>query len=452
MKYRLYSLNIELYNKDIFVKKLEQLALKGWKLEKMFLTYGVLKKCEPKKIRYGIEVFQPYKRKKGFFLQKMEEKEEDKDSYISYCQQAGWKHIGNQKNYMIFASEEQEVVDIQTDEEIERVQIKKELIGNIIPNIVLWAFYFFFLAPVRNVFSHSFSYEELLSMFPIILPPIFILLMLYCFLPLLADIMYFFIKNKKKEILSKGIFLLHRWTVRAGVILVIGAWLINVWYQKQWIQLKIVAGLGIFLLFLWFCYLIWSKLKIEEKKFELQMGFFGLFAVCFLALSVVVGIFVNGEDRKESNNWKAEVTVSDLLNGGQTKKAVKKESPFIESMTYKGEQEDYSIQYIIYKKKMGNMLFAKGFEGGKEELNQRAFIFGTTGNKIIKENWGAEEVYGYDGIEDTRIERIMQINEEYALSFTMTGTSKIEEKDFDQVVKNIREKLVLPMREMTNYY
>ena len=44
MKYRLYSLNVELYNRDILVEKLEQLALKGWKLEKICLSYGVLKK------------------------------------------------------------------------------------------------------------------------------------------------------------------------------------------------------------------------------------------------------------------------------------------------------------------------------------------------------------------------------------------------------------------------
>lgn len=446
MKYRLYSLNVELYNKDILVEKLEQLALKGWKLETMFLSYGVLKKCTPRKIRYAIELFQPYKRKKGSFSQRMEEKEEEQNSYISYCEQAGWNYIGHCKNYVIFASEEQEVVDIQTDQEIENMQMKKELVGNIVPNIILWGFYFFFLSPVRDVFFHRFSYEELLSMFPIILFPILILLMLYCFLPLLADVICFFMKKNKKQALSKGIFTLHRWTVRVGVLLFIGAWLTNVWYQKQWIQLKIVAGLAIFLLFLWCCFIIWKKVKIEEKKFELQIGFFAVSAICFLALSMGVGIFVNKGEVEEKSNWNAKVTMADLFGEGKTTKEVKKESPFLESMTYEGEQASCSIKYTIYKKKIGNTLFEKAFEGEKEELKQRANMFDQIVEPITEEDWGVKEVYGY-GTKDTTIERRMRINEEYALSFQMIGIGNMEEEEFYQVIQAIKEKLILPIKE-----
>lgn len=91
-------------------KYLEDMALKGWMLEKINGGYIKFKKMEPKKIKYSIDVLN----KVSFFDGK---NSDNALEYREYCVAAGWQFVCEWEKFQVFScAQDIEKVPIHTDE------------------------------------------------------------------------------------------------------------------------------------------------------------------------------------------------------------------------------------------------------------------------------------------------------------------------------------------------
>jgi len=92
---------------------LEEMAEKGWMLEKVGRTTAKFRAIEPQKLKFYVDVF-----KEGGPL--TPEKSKEAEEYRRLCQESGWTFITSQDYLQFFYSDgDMEPVPIQTDEVIE---------------------------------------------------------------------------------------------------------------------------------------------------------------------------------------------------------------------------------------------------------------------------------------------------------------------------------------------
>ena len=445
MKYRIQSLHMDLYNKEFFIEKLERLAKKGWILKKICVGYGVFEKEEPRELHYSIEIFEPVKRKKGFFNVDFEENEEE--AYIELCEQASWNYIGKSGVYFIFCSEQETVTPIQTDPSLEFHQLKNKFFNYFLPVFALWMI--LIVNNFKNVMFHLFSYEDYLSSFALSIVPISILVLAYGLLPILADSLWLFLKWRGKKaknfLIIKGVTIVHRWLFRLIWILLFIAFCLDSYYKNNWTGIMV---LGVFLVIL-VCFLlgmyVWNK-KIKEQENKIIIRYVVFFGVLILGISFGMGVLVSGGEEEEGNPWNAKGTIANLLGEGKTIRQSRQESPVLEAMTYEGHSDHYSLKYTIYRSKVGEGILKQGFESEKLRIKGQEKLFGGEGKTITKENWGAKEVYGIVGDNwSTTIERLLLVNERYAIWIQVRGDFKEEEKPL--LLNRIKEELVVPLLE-----
>ncbi len=445
MKYRIQSLHMDLYNKEFFIEKLERLAKKGWILKKICVGYGVFEKEEPRELHYSIEIFEPVKRKKGFFNVDFEENEEE--AYIELCEQAGWNYIGKSGVYFVFCSEQETVTPIQTDPSLEFHQLKNKFFNYFLPVFALWMI--LIVNNFKNVMFHLFSYEDYLSSFALSIVPISILVLAYGLLPILADSLWLFWKWRGKKaknfLIIKGVTIVHRWLFRLIWILLFIAFCLDSYYKNNWTGVMV---LGVFLVIL-VCFLlgmyVWNK-KIKEQENKIIIRYVVFFGVLILGISFGMGVLVSGGEEEEGNPWNAKVTIANLLGEGKTIRQSRQESPVLEAMTYEGHSDHYSLKYTIYRSKVGEGILKQGFESEKLRIKGQEKLFGGEGKTITKEDWGAKEVYGIVGNNwSTTIERLLLVNETDAIWIQVRGDFKGEEKPL--LLNRIKEELVVPLLE-----
>lgn len=444
MKYRIQSLHMDLYNKEFFIEKLERLAKKGWILKKICVGYGVFEKEEPRELHYSIEIFEPVKRKKGFFNMDFEENEEE--AYIELCEQASWNYIGKSGVYFIFCSEQETVTPIQTDPSLEFHQLKNKFFNYFLPVFALWMI--LIVNNFKNVMFHLFSYEDYLSSFALSIVPTSILVLAYGLLPILADSLWLFWKWRGKKaknfLIIKGVTIVHRWLFRLIWILLFIAFCLDSYYKNNWTGVMV---LGVFLVIL-VCFLlgmyVWNK-KIKEQENKIIVRYVVFLGVLILGVSFGMGILVSGGE-EEGNPWNAKVTIANLLGEGKTIRQSRQESPVLEAMTYEGHSDHYSLKYTIYRSKVGEGILKQGFESEKLRIKGQEKLFGGEGKTITKEDWGAKEVYGIVGNNwSTTIERLLLVNETDAIWIQVRGDFKGEEKPL--LLNRIKEELVVPLLE-----
>ena len=444
MKYRIQSLHMDLYNKEFFIEKLERLAKKGWILKKICVGYGVFEKEEPRELHYSIEIFEPVKRKKGFFNMDFEENEEE--AYIELCEQASWNYIGKSGVYFIFCSEQETVTPIQTDPSLEFHQLKNKFFNYFLPVFALWMI--LIVNNFKNVMFHLFSYEDYLSSFALSIVPTSILVLAYGLLPILADSLWLFWKWRGKKaknfLIIKGVTIVHRWLFRLIWILLFIAFCLDSYYKNNWTGVMV---LGVFLVIL-VCFLlgmyVWNK-KIKEQENKIIVRYVVFLGVLILGVSFGMGILVSGGE-EEGNPWNAKVTIANLLGEGKTIRQSRQESPVLEAMTYEGHSDHYSLKYTIYRSKVGEGILKQGFESEKLRIKGQEKLFGGEGKTITKEDWGAKEVYGIVGNNwSTTIERLLLVNETDAIWIQVGGDFKGEEKPL--LLNRIKEELVVPLLE-----
>ncbi|MBS6560967.1 MAG: DUF2812 domain-containing protein [Clostridiales bacterium] len=445
MKYGIQSLNMDLYNKEFFVEKLERLAKKGWILKKIWVGYGVFEKEEPRELHYSIEIFEPAKKKKGFLNVDFEENEEE--AYIELCEQASWNYIGKSGVYFVFCSEQLTATPIQTDPSLEFHQLKNKFFNYFLPLFTLWMI--LIVNNFKNVMFHLFSYEDYLSCFALSIVPISILVLAYGLLPILADAIWLFWKWRGKKaknfLIIKGVTIVHRWIFRLIWILFFIAFCLDSYYKNNWTGVML---LGVFLVIL-VCFLLgmyyWNK-KIKEQENKIIIRYVVFFGVLILGISFGMGMLVSGGKEEEGYPWNAKVTITNLLGEGKTIRQSRQESPVLEAMTYEGQSNNYSLAYTIYRSKAGEGILKQGFESEKLRIEGQEKLFGGEGKTITKENWGAKEVYGIVGNNwSTTIERLLLVNETDAIWIQVRGDFKEEERPL--LLNRIKEELVIPLLE-----
>lgn len=448
MKHKICSLNISLYNKEIWIEKLERLSLKGWVFDQVKLSYGVLKKAEPRKRKYAIQLFEPNKRKTKFFGEKLIQKEEEKENYISYCEEAGWNYIGSFNHYLIFYTEVEDAIEIQTDKEIERKQIKQEFTKHSIPMFLIWLLYIKSMIQYGNIFSHHFTYKELLSCLTLILIPCLSLIFLYAAIPWIGDIFYFIKKNNGKNKFLKVLFYLQKWVFYFGILLLIGAFYLDLYYGKIWIVFEIFGAIITCMIIGYIAIILWRKFKIEEKKFGFQIACSLVGCLCLFGgfIGIVQCLDMDIFEQK-ADDWKAKVTIEQLIGNGVTTLQTKEESPFIKCWVYEGEEGNTTLRYMIYKRKMGDFLFQKGIQGEIDELKIRAKTLQGRVYQMTEENWGSREVYGIKNSDwDFIVERRLFINNDYAMSIYMMNSNG-KEISIYEIMNQIREQIVIPLQK-----
>ncbi len=145
---------------------LEQMALKGWMLNKINLKYLFkFEKCEPKNIKFCVDIFDDVFKSNPINTVNIPE-------YIEMCKLAGWKHIDETSKYQIFYSEDENRVPIQTDDSLKLKPVFKT-------TLTLSVLFLLFFANPKSIYnisnldlSASFNdfYTFLESMMLIILP------------------------------------------------------------------------------------------------------------------------------------------------------------------------------------------------------------------------------------------------------------------------------------------
>lgn len=132
---------------------LEEMAEKGWMVEKVGQYVTKFRAIEPKKIKFYVDVF----KEAGPLTP---EKTESSEEYRKLCQESGWTFITSQ-NYLQFfyAAGDSQPVPIQTDEEIEQKIVEHTLLKNELRGVLIFALIAVYIL-VRNI---PLRYTNLLS-------------------------------------------------------------------------------------------------------------------------------------------------------------------------------------------------------------------------------------------------------------------------------------------------
>lgn len=103
---------------------LEEMAEKGWMLEKVGRHLAKFRAIEPQKLKFYVDVF-----KEGGPL--TPEKTEESEAYRNLCQESGWIFITSQDYLQFFYADKDSVpVPIQTDESLEQKIVEHTLLRN----------------------------------------------------------------------------------------------------------------------------------------------------------------------------------------------------------------------------------------------------------------------------------------------------------------------------------
>lgn len=109
------------YDGHGFENYLEEKSLEGWMIKDMVCGFTVFKKTEPQKYKFLVDIFT----------------ESDKDEYIQYCENKGWKYLIQHDIFFIFYAKDQDVTPIKPDNKVVFEKAKKLMKTNLLCNIFL---------------------------------------------------------------------------------------------------------------------------------------------------------------------------------------------------------------------------------------------------------------------------------------------------------------------------
>lgn len=113
----------QVYENDSLRDYLEDMALKGWRLERVGNVFFRFEPCAPHRIRYCVEVME----KPSVYASNQSEKLK---AYREFCRDAGWDYAGSTGYLHIFYTEEDEAVVVETDPEERYERICQACQGN----------------------------------------------------------------------------------------------------------------------------------------------------------------------------------------------------------------------------------------------------------------------------------------------------------------------------------
>ena len=121
-------ISFQLNECDALKEYLEEMALKGWKLKYVKNSF-YFEKITPQKLYYSVEVFA-----KGSIYDTTPSYETY--NYIEYCKKAGWEYVCAFGQTVIFVSESEKTIPIETDQEQKFDTIRKSMLKQ---HILTWS-------------------------------------------------------------------------------------------------------------------------------------------------------------------------------------------------------------------------------------------------------------------------------------------------------------------------
>ena len=119
------------YDHTGVAQHLEDMAAKGWLLDKMNSFFWTYRKIRPQKLRFSITYFP----KASEFDPGMTEEQQ---TFVDYCAEAGWHLAATSAQIQVFYSREPQPVPIETDAVTQVENIHRAMKRNFLPaNIVL---------------------------------------------------------------------------------------------------------------------------------------------------------------------------------------------------------------------------------------------------------------------------------------------------------------------------
>lgn len=100
---------------------LEEKALEGWLLDEIIFNHFIFKKSESRKYKFAVDIFTNSRT----------------GEYREFCEASGWNYVCETNKYLIFATEDENIIPIQTDEEIILKKVSKSMILNIFCCMIL---------------------------------------------------------------------------------------------------------------------------------------------------------------------------------------------------------------------------------------------------------------------------------------------------------------------------
>lgn len=172
---------------------LEEQAQNGLMFVKQKGIFYYFEKCEPKKVHFAVDVFE----KASIYDTRPEAKAQE---YIEYCEECGWKFLFSNGKIQFFYSEEENPVDIQTDDELKLKIIHKNVLFT---RGASWlCVVFLFLMQVTSGVFREFMGADMVEQF-ILFGPNLILIVTYvgvmvCISVEVIRYIRFYVKNKKR--------------------------------------------------------------------------------------------------------------------------------------------------------------------------------------------------------------------------------------------------------------
>lgn len=108
---------------------LEEMALKGWMLEKIRLRSLVFRRYQPQRIRYSVQIFS----KTGYNDNGINKKN---DEFIKECEGSDWHFVSSFGKIHVFCTTNQDAAEIHIDPETKLKYINLSLIKNSWPSII----------------------------------------------------------------------------------------------------------------------------------------------------------------------------------------------------------------------------------------------------------------------------------------------------------------------------
>ena len=152
---------LQLYDHTGFERRLEQLALKGWKLEKCGTFLGwKFRKIEPTALRYKVVYFPE--------ASEYDPQPGDKQAeFMELCEQSGWEYIDHAAQMLIFCTKYPFATPIETDAMMQVETVHKAMKKNYLPGqiglLVLSIFQLvLFGYRLKHEFMYAIMYDGLL--------------------------------------------------------------------------------------------------------------------------------------------------------------------------------------------------------------------------------------------------------------------------------------------------
>lgn len=299
------------YDHTGFEKHLENMAAKGWLLEKANAFFWTYRKIEPKKLHFSVTYF-PMASDFDPVLT------EEQQTFVDFCKEAGWHLATTSAQMQIFYSEEEHPTPIETDAVTQVDNIHRAMKRNFLPAHVALLLVGLFQGAMAGWTFHRDPIGTLANPFGILATLPWMLVVILC----LAEIITYFRWHKKAKMtaLEEGTFLPTRSTrkLQYGVLVILGFYLI-LWFVNLGGGMNRAIGiLAILYMLLLVLVVNLIKLVLKKKQVSKNINRTVTFAVCFILSFALIFVLAFVVIRMDRAGWFDEKPAESYEHRGNT--------------------------------------------------------------------------------------------------------------------------------------